>query len=247
MKMKLGGISQPVVAMWVQNKTGVEGSPPTPVFHSVKPSATVAEPIVSEVLGNLNLKLFGCGHGGEAGDSLPFLVNDELGEVPLDFSGFFFARLFIFEPLVKVAGIVAVDFDFGEHREGHVVLRFGEFGDLCIGAGLLGAELVTRKSEDGYAFGCFMKRTQTCVLRREASSGSDVDDQANLTGIRRKCHCFARYGRHGEVGESSHKTLDGSWFRKAMSHIEAYAAFRTTMYTLTTLTLDGQPTRRAPS
>jgi hypothetical protein len=137
-----------------------------------------------EVLGDLGLKFFRCGHRPEACDSLALFVNDELGEVPLDFGGFFFARLFGLEPLVEVAGSVAIDFDFGEHREGHVVLRFGEFGDLCIGAGLLGAELVTGESEDGYAIGCFMKRTQTCVLRREASSGGDVYDQANLTGIR---------------------------------------------------------------
>jgi hypothetical protein len=161
-----------------------------------------------EVLGDLNLKFFRGGHRRKPCDGFALLVNDELGEVPLDFSGFFFAWLFGFEPLVEIAGIVAVDFDFVEHREGYVVLRFHEFGDLFIGAGLLGPKLVTRESEDGYAIGCFMKRTQTCVLRREASSGCDVNDQANLTGIRRECHCFARYGRHGEVGESSHRALN---------------------------------------
>jgi hypothetical protein len=158
-----------------------------------------------EVLGDLGLKFFRGGHGREACDGFPFFVDDELGEVPLDFSGFFFAWLFGLKPLVEVIGTIAVDFDFGEHREGYVVLRFGEFGDLCIGAGLLVAELVAREAEDGYAFGCIMKRTQTCVLRREASSRCDVYDQANLTGIGREWHCFARYGHHGEVGESSHR------------------------------------------
>ena len=200
-----------------ENKTGVEANPSTPVFHSVKPFSSDC----LEVLGDLYLKFFRSGHGGEACDGFSFFINDELGEVPLDFSGFFFAWLFGFEPLVEVVGIVAIDVDFGEHREGDVVLRFGEFGDFCVGAGLLSAELVTRESEDGYAIGCFMKRTQTCVLRREASSGCDVNDQANLTGVRRECHCFARYGRHGEVGKSSHKTLDGSWFRPVLSHLAA--------------------------
>jgi hypothetical protein len=188
----------------------------TPVFVrlSKRPQSALKAPSKHkglEVLGDLGLKFFGSGHGREACDSFAFFINDELGEVPLDFRRFFFAWLFGLEPLIEIAGIVAVDVDFVEHGEGHAILCFGEFGDFFVGAGLLSAELVAGEAEDGYAIGCFMKRTQTCVLRREASSGSDVNDQANLTGIRRECHCFARYGRHGEVGESSHKTLDGSW------------------------------------
>jgi hypothetical protein len=44
---------------------------------------------------------------------------------------------------------------------------------------LLG-ELVTRETQNGQPLGVVVKRTQTCVLRREASIAGDVDDQTDL-------------------------------------------------------------------
>jgi hypothetical protein len=67
-----------------------------------------------------------------------------------------------------------------EHRERDAELRRGELEDLGIGAGFLSAELVAGETEDGNIVVIVMERTQTCVLRREASSTRDVDDQAEL-------------------------------------------------------------------
>jgi hypothetical protein len=68
-----------------------------------------------------------------------------------------------------------------EHRERRTVLRRGEFEDLLVGSGFLVGELVARKGEDGDVVVVIVERTQTCVLRREASKAGDVDDQADLS------------------------------------------------------------------
>jgi hypothetical protein len=67
-----------------------------------------------------------------------------------------------------------------EHRERDAELGGDELQDLLVGSGLLGAELVAGETENGDIVVVVMERTQTCVLRREASSAGDVDDQADL-------------------------------------------------------------------
>jgi hypothetical protein len=67
-----------------------------------------------------------------------------------------------------------------EHRERHAVVRRCELEDLLVGSRLLIGELVAGESEDGDVVVVIVERTQTCVLRREASSARDVDDQAEL-------------------------------------------------------------------
>jgi hypothetical protein len=68
-----------------------------------------------------------------------------------------------------------------EHRERHPELRGGELQDLGVGARFLSGELVAREGEDRQVVVVVVERTQTCVLRGEASSAGDVDDQAELT------------------------------------------------------------------
>ena len=90
------------------------------------------------------------------------------------------ARLLGLEPRVERCGAVAVHLDLVEHREGHTVVRRGEFEDLLVGSGFLVGELVAWKAEDGHIVVVIVKCTQTCVLRCETSSAGDVDDQAHL-------------------------------------------------------------------
>ena len=73
--------------------------------------------------------------------------------------------------------------------------------DLLVGSGLLGPELIAREPEDGDVIVVFMKRTQTCVLRREASSAGDVDDQADLVLEPIERHLVACDRGHLEVVE----------------------------------------------
>ena len=92
------------------------------------------------------------------------------------------AGLLVLEPLVELGGTIAVDLDLGEHREVDVVVVIDECADLLGRAGLLPAELVAREPEDPNAVVVVVQRTQTCVLRREASSGGDVDDETGAVG-----------------------------------------------------------------
>jgi hypothetical protein len=88
-----------------------------------------------------------------------------------------------------------------EHRECHTVVRRGELEDLLVGPGLLVGELVAGKAEDRDVVVVIMERTQTCVLRREASSARDVDDQADLTAELVERDLLARDRGHLEIVE----------------------------------------------
>jgi hypothetical protein len=46
-----------------------------------------------------------------------------------------------------------------------------------------------------------VKRTQTCVLRRKASSAGDVDNEGHLALVVSEADLVARDGRHGDVVE----------------------------------------------
>ena len=91
-------------------------------------------------------------------------------------------------------------------RDDSSVVQLKNAVHLGIGAGLLGAELVTGEGENGEALVLvvFVKRTQTCVLRREASFAGDVDDQADLISIRGEAHVLAGDGLHLEVVQVGH-------------------------------------------
>ena len=98
----------------------------------------------------------------------------------------------------------AVDFDLGKHREVDVVVGGRELEDLLIGPRLLTAELVAREAQNPDPVVVVMKRTQTCVLRREASSGGDVDDETGLIGEVREGHLLTLKRRHFEFVETAH-------------------------------------------
>jgi len=91
-----------------------------------------------------------------------------------------------------------------EHGERHTVVRGGELQDLLVGAGLLVGELVAREAEDGDVVVVVVERTQTCVLRGEASSARDVDDEADLAAELFERHLIARDRRHLELVKRGH-------------------------------------------
>lgn len=132
-------------------------------------------------------------------------IHEELLEVPGDIGGLALAGLLRLEPLVQLGSVVTVHVDLGEHREIDVVVVGDEGTDFFGGAGLLMAELVAREAEDTDPVVVMMKRTQTCVLRRDASSGSDVDDEAGLIGEVREGHLLTLKRHHGEVVELAHR------------------------------------------
>ena len=89
-------------------------------------------------------------------------------------------------------------------REGDAVVVRAKLLDLQLGAGLLLAELVAGEAEYPNPVVVVMKRTQTCVLRRDASSGGNVDDETGGIGEVREGHLLTLKRWHGEVMESTH-------------------------------------------
>ena len=162
--------------------------------------------VVLEVGSELGADGLGGHAWSEAGHDGARSVNEELLEVPSDGVGIGFARLFVAEPFVEIAGPLAVHLDLGEHRKRDAVVRGGVLKNLGVGAGLLAGELVTGKAEDGETGGGvgIVERTQTCVLRGKASFTGDVDDETHVTVERRKWyrltgdrgHRHFRKGRH---------------------------------------------------
>jgi hypothetical protein len=76
-----------------------------------------------------------------------------------------------------------------------------ELADFLVRARVLIAELVAREAEDGDVVMVVVERTQTCVLRGEASTTRDVDHQAELAGEPVERHLVARDRGHLELVE----------------------------------------------
>jgi hypothetical protein len=145
--------------------------------------------------------LFGGGRRCIPLDHVPRRVDEKLLEVPGDIGGFSVAWLLALEERVERSFVVPVDIDLREHREVHVEFRLRELEDFGIGAGLLIGELVARNAEDDEVVIVIVERTQTCVLRREASSACDVDDEDELAVVVSEVDLVARDGRHVDVVE----------------------------------------------
>jgi hypothetical protein len=93
-----------------------------------------------------------------------------------------------------------------EHREGDVIGGGGELEDLGVGAGFLPGELVAREPENAETLRLvvLMERTQTCVLRGEASSAGDVDDEQYLVTEIPEFDIVTDDRLHGQVVEMRH-------------------------------------------
>ncbi len=125
--------------------------------------------------------------------------NEELGEIPNNVGVAVLVGMVSLQEVVQRSGTISVDFDLGEHWEGHVIVGGREFENLGITAGLLGAELVAWKAKNSEAsiLVVFMKSTQTCVLGSKASGAGDVHDQADLVLVGSEADLLAGDGCHG--------------------------------------------------
>ena len=128
--------------------------------------------------GQLFGDFFGGDPGCEACDHFSVGVDEELLEIPLNVRRVAVAGVLSLEPVVEFGRVIAVDVDHGEHREVDVVVVVDESSDLFSAARFLARELIAREAQNVNSVVFVVERTQTCVLLRQASSGSDVDDQA---------------------------------------------------------------------
>lgn len=157
---------------------------------------------MSEQLRDVGRDLFRGDLWAESLSDVAVAIDQELLKAPRDIGVVGLAA----KPPVQLAGAVSVDFDLGEHREVDAVLGGDEFENLFVGAWFLCAELVTRKAQYGEAgSGIFVvKSTQTCVLRREASSTGYVDNEEHLAAEGGKVDLFSCDGPHGEIVKVRH-------------------------------------------
>jgi hypothetical protein len=153
----------------------------------------------SEQAGDDFGNLFRRGRRRESAHDVAVSIHEELLEIPGDVGAVTLTRLCCLEHLIELGSPVAVDLDLGEHREVDVELRRDELEDLLIGSGLLSSELVARKTEDLDLVELVMQRTQTCVLRGEASSAGDIDNEEHLATELVEVDLLARDARHLEV------------------------------------------------
>ena len=134
--------------------------------------------------------------GSEPSNDNARAVDEELFKVPADIS----TALLFLEPCVEFTGICSINIDFGEHRKVDGELGRGKLKNLGVGPRFLCTELVARKRENSESVRrvVVVKRTQSCVLRSEASKGRDVNDQTDAVAKRLEIHRFARDGIHRE-------------------------------------------------
>jgi len=137
-------------------------------------------------------------------DDLAGSVHQKLLEVPCNVGRLAITGLLGLEPRVELGGIVTVDIDFREHRKVDTEVLGDKDPNLLGRSRLLTTELIAREGQDSDAVVIMMKRTQTCVLRREASSGRDVDDEAGGIGEIGERDLFTFQRCHFECMESAH-------------------------------------------
>ena len=137
------------------------------------------------MLGDDLVELLGGGAGAEAVDDLAVGADEEFGEVPLDELGVEDARGGLFELFEEGVGVVAVDLDALVHGEGDAVVFAAEGGDFVVGAGVLAAELVAGKAEDGEVLVViFLPEVfQAVELRGEAAFAGGVDDEEQFAAV----------------------------------------------------------------
>ena len=103
--------------------------------------------------------------------------------------------------LIEGRDVVALDADFGEHGESHIVFCGAECFDLEVGAGFLGAEVVGGEAEDGEAFVLVfgVHGFEAGVLGGVAALAGDIDDEEDFAGVLGEVDIFAVDVVHGEV------------------------------------------------
>ena len=153
----------------------------------------------SEMIGDDLGELLRCRHGREAAHDITVPIDQELLEVPGDVGGVTIAGSSRLEQAVQLCRTLAIDFDLGEHREVDLVVGGHELEDLGFSTRFLCAELVAREPEDLEVVELVVERTQTCVLRGEASSARDVDDEEHLPAEPVEGDLLAGDARHHEI------------------------------------------------
>lgn len=131
------------------------------------------------------MQRLGLGETAPATDDLSVSRNEELLKVPLDGLVAHKARLLFLQPAEDGGGLAAIHIELAEYGECHAIVELAEGLDVIVGAGVLAAELVAGKSEDGELFGVallqgLVELFEAFKLRGEATLGRGVHDENDL-------------------------------------------------------------------
>jgi len=129
-----------------------------------------------------HFRRIGGGGGFKAGDGVAVAVEEEFGEVPLDFAAEFRIGGLVGEELIERRLVVAFYGELGHHGEADVVLLGAEGLDLRVGAGLLGHEVVGGHSDDDQPpiFVFLVEGFESGVLRGESAAAGYVDQEQDF-------------------------------------------------------------------
>ena len=119
---------------------------------------------------------------GVAFENVPLLVDQKLGEVPLDRLAAQQPRRFGRQPTVQRIGVGAIDLNLGHHGETDAVIQLAKLSDLVVATGVLRAKLVAREAQHHQTLLAIslVQFFQTGKLRRESAGAGGVDDQHRL-------------------------------------------------------------------
>jgi len=137
----------------------------------------------------------------ETGDGISVAVEEELGEVPLDFAAEFGVFGLAGEELVERGLVVAFDGKLRHHGERDVVFFRAEGLDFLVAAGLLAHEVVGGDSDDNQAavFVFFVEGFEGGVLRGVSAVAGDIDQQQDLAVVFGERRCLPVDGLQREV------------------------------------------------
>jgi hypothetical protein len=153
--------------------------------HRTKASLWCVLLLAVQLLEDRLLQAFGLGRAGPAALDLAVAADEELLKVPLDPLQAHEARLFVLKPLIEWIGLIAVDVNLAQDREGHTIVDLAEALNLLVGAGVLATELVAGEAKNDEVIrvlllDALVKLLEPLELGGEAALGGGVDNQDYL-------------------------------------------------------------------
>lgn len=121
----------------------------------------------------------------EAGDGVSVAIEEEFGEIPLDFAAEFGVFGFAGEELVERRLVVAFDRELGHHGKADIVFLGAEGLDFLVGAGLLAHEVVGGNADDDQPLILIflIKSFESGVLRGVSAMAGDVDQEQDFAVV----------------------------------------------------------------
>src|SRR5690606_38382587 len=122
--------------------------------------------------------------------------NEELFKVPLNFSRFSAGVLRFSQLCIQRMLVSTVDIDLFEQWKSYTIVHRAKLFNVFCAPGFLKHELVAREPENGETFVriLLVQIFENCILRRESTLGSHIDDHDRVANELIKTGAFAING-----------------------------------------------------